>query len=199
MPLTVQLLDADSIPLKALLEPRQVTLETDSGAGSFDPATVTLSPTKLQAVSDFHPPVLRFGRPLTILARLDDIATAEAHFNVKAATTALVILAIFGGLLGGVARHVYRVGTPHMWPRRWKGRLEPGLAGNALGSALSGLVLFQVTDLGVLHSLELLESAHGNGTVAFVLGVVGGFAGVAVFEVLAERVLNRKVQEPASS
>ena len=44
VPLTVQLLDADSIPLKALREPHKVTLETDSRAGSFDPQTVTLSP-----------------------------------------------------------------------------------------------------------------------------------------------------------
>jgi hypothetical protein len=199
VPLTVRLLDADSIPLRALHEPLDVRLETDSGSGTFDPQILTFSPTKLQAVSLFHPPLLRFGGPLTILARLQDIDTAEAHFEIRAAIAALVCLALFGGFLGGVARHVYRVRTPNVWPRRWKGRLDPGLLGNALCSALSGLVLFQAIDFGLLHSLEAFDTVHGNGTMAFVLGVVGGFAGIAVFDALSDRVLHRRSQVQAPS
>ncbi|MPY90690.1 MAG: hypothetical protein GEU99_22560 [Luteitalea sp.] len=197
VPLQVQLLDADRLPLNAVTGSHVITLESASGSESFEPPSVTLSSTKPKGSAELHLPSVRLGGALRILARWEDVDTAEVELNVMAAVWVLLFLATFGGFLGGLARHVYRVGTPHIWPQFINGRLEPGLLGNALFSALSGLVLFQAIELGILHSLDQLQHVHGSATLAFVLGVTGGFAGVVVFEVLTSRVLPAKAQAQA--
>src|SRR5262249_28104747 len=126
------------------------------------------------------------------LASLPDIDVATADYDVAAAVLALLTLAAVGGFLGGVARHLYRDGTAHVWPRRLKRRVEPGLIVNALLSAFAGLVLYQAVDAGLLHNVQLLEKADGSVALAFVLGVTGGFAGVLVFEALTGSVLPEK-------
>lgn len=194
VPLEVQLLDRDGVPLQALDGPRVIELESDSGAQQFEPQRITLSPAKLRGDASLHLPGMRLGGTLKVFARSENVAHGEALLHVRAAAWALLLMAATGGFLGGLARHVYRVKTPHIWPRRTRGRLEAGLLGNALFSALSGVVLFQAIELGVMPVLASRAAAHGSATLAFVLGVAGGFAGVVVFEALTERLLPGKAQ-----
>ncbi|MGH9162264.1 MAG: hypothetical protein ACRD2X_20040 [Vicinamibacteraceae bacterium] len=199
VPLEVQLLDRDGLPLQALDRPHLIEIESDSGSQRVEPQRITLSATRLQGSSRLYLPRLRLGGTVKVFARSENVAHGEAQLQVVAAAWALLVLAWLGGFLGGLARHIYRVRTPHIWPRRLKGRLEPGLIGNALFSALSGVVLFQAIDLGIFHALDQLGQAHGNATLAFVLGVAGGFAGVVVFEALTDRLLPGKTQVQPSN
>jgi hypothetical protein len=199
VPLEVQLLDRDGLPLQALDGPRVIDLESDSGAERFEPRRITLSPTKLRGDARLHLPRMRLGGTLKVFARSDNVAHGEAHLDVMAAAWALLLFAALGGFLGGLARHVYRVKTPHIWPRRTRGRLAPGLLVNALFSTLSGVVLFQAIELGIFHSVDQLGHGHGSATLGFVLGVVGGFAGVVVFEALTDRLLPGKTQMQLSN
>jgi hypothetical protein len=199
VPLEIQLLDRDGVPLQALDGPRLIDFESDSGSQHFEPQRITLSSTKLQGGARLHLPRVRFGGTLKVFARSENIAYGESRLEVAPAQGALLLLAVLGGFLGGLARHVYRVRTAQIWPKRVKGRLEPGLVGNALFSALSGVVLFQAIELGILHSLDRLGDAHGSATLAFVLGVAGGFAGVVVFEAVTDQLLPGKTQVQPSN
>jgi hypothetical protein len=115
--------------------------------------------------------------------------------NVVTAASLLVFFAGLGGVLGGLARHVYRVRSPILWPHRRHGHLEPGLVGNAAFSILFGVVHFQAAELG-FHTFEWTGSFE-NGTCAFFLGVLGGFSGVLVLERLVKTGLGRARPEAA--
>jgi hypothetical protein len=200
VPLSLQLRDKDLIPLDVLGEPREIKLESAAGSSwTFEPSTVRLSGTSAAGTSKLQLPWFRFGRDLKILAEGDALKTGEADVRVMATEFALIVLALLGGFCGGLARHVYVVRTPHIMPGRIRGRLDPGLVGNALFSALSGLVLFKAIDLGIVHFLVGSEGIHDTAAMGFVLGVTGGFAGVLVFETLIERVVPAKARLEVSS
>jgi hypothetical protein len=112
---------------------------------------------------------------------------------VSATEIALLVLAVFGGFLGGVARHVSIVGTPNILPRCKSGRIDPGLVGNALMSALCGVVLFKAIDVGLVHGMLGMPDVHDTAALGFVLGAAGGFAGVLVFEALIDHLLPKSV------
>jgi hypothetical protein len=194
IPLNLHLLDKDDIQLEDVAEPRRIQLESAGGSSTkFEPPTVTLSGTQAEGTSNLRLPGFRFGRDLKVLAEGEALTTGVAEITVAASHIAVLLIAILGGFLGGVSRHVYVVGTPRMLPRRMKDRLDPGLVGNALLSALSGVVVFLAIDLGILRGVLSLEAVHDTAALGFVLGVAGGFAGVRAFEAITERILSRKM------
>jgi hypothetical protein len=194
VPLNVVLLDKDGIPLEELAEPRDIKLASASGSSAdFEPPTITLSRGHAGGTSYLHLPWLRFGRDLKVLAEEQTLKTGEAAITVTATELALLLVAILAGFLGGVARHVYLVRTANLLPTRTRGRIDPGLIGNALLSALCGVVLFKAIDLSILHGVDRLAAVHDTAALGFVLGAAGGFAGILVFEALVERLLSKKV------
>jgi hypothetical protein len=64
--------------------------------------------------------------------------------------------------------------------------LEPGRVGNAFFGILFGLVLYQAVELGLVVVRQVTPEAW---TLAFFLGVLGGFGGILVLERLIDRVL----------
>jgi hypothetical protein len=194
VPLNFHLLDKDGIALQDLAESHEIRLQSaDASSDAFEPATVTLSGAQPHGTSNLRLPWLHFGRDLKVLAGGDALATGVAEVAIIATELAVLLMAMIGGFLGGISRHVYLVGTPYLLPRRTKNRLDPGLVGNALLSALAGVVIFLAVDLGILHGVLGLEDVHDTAALGFVLGVAGGFAGARAFEVLTERVLLRKM------
>ena len=190
----VGLRDKDLIPLEVLAAPYDVRFASDAGSSwGFEPSTVRLTATSAAGTSKLHVPWFRFGRDLQIVAEADALRPAQVSLKVMATEVALIALALLGGFCGGLARHVYVVRSPRILPSRMTDRLEPGLVGNALFSALSGLVLFKGIDLGIVHLVAGGDAAHESAALGFVLGVVGGYAGVLVFETIAKRVVRANV------
>lgn len=200
VPLNLLLLDKDGIPLEELAEPRDIKLASASGSSAeFEPQRITLSGGHAGGTANLHLPWFRFGRDLKVLAEEQTLKPGEAAITVTATELALLLVAILAGFLGGVARHVYIVRTANMLPTRTRGRIDPGLVGNALLSALCGAVLFKAIDLSVLHGVARLAEVHDTAALGFVLGAAGGFAGILVFETLIERLLSKKVAAEVSS
>ena len=107
LPLNFYLLDTDGIPLKDLAEPREIRLTSAGGSFTeFDPPTVTLSGTHARGTSNLRLPGFRLGRDLKVLAEGEALETGVAGVIVTATRIAVLLIALVGGLLGGVSRHV---------------------------------------------------------------------------------------------
>ena len=106
----------------------------------------------------------------------------------------LVAFALFGGLVGGVVRHIpndYRL--QRILPR-WTGEYwDLGFIGRLFGSIVGGLILYLTIKFGIyrLMGSPALPDAMDLGTrlVAFFFGVVGGFAGIYVLSRLVSWLL----------
>ena len=99
----------------------------------------------------------------------------------------LTIFALFGGLLGGIARQLHvdkrfsRI-VPHWTGKYW----DMGCIGRLAGSVISALFLYWAFKLGVSQAFgaPVLPAAFDLGTkiAAFFLGGIGGFAGTVILE-----------------
>lgn len=164
----------------ARLSRGQLKLDPDSPTGHVE---VRLAP-------------IRLGGELQLVARdkTNHLSPGKASLQVAATLLALLFIASGGGFLGGLARHVYHVRSSDLLPKRVRGELRPGLVVNGLFGILFGVVFFLSIHLGILPAWEpaILSEIVTRETSAFgfVLGVVGGFAGVLVLERLARHLLN---------
>lgn len=109
----------------------------------------------------------------------------------------LLIAAAFGGILGGLVR-LYRSGVRRIRSRIVNGKLELGLLARGLFGSVFGVMLFLSVKFGVVIVFDFLEQSGGfytgTRTFAFFMGVVGGFGGAHVLEVLLARILREDKQ-----
>ncbi|HXK09357.1 MAG TPA: hypothetical protein VMT70_06930 [Vicinamibacteria bacterium] len=200
LPLTVRLGDQQGVEIDAIDHVHRIDLRSATKSRvTFDPPGVTLAPKKASAHAHLDLSGVATGSELVVLAEdgEHDLEPGLSRVKVTLAGYVLVLLAALGGALGGLARHVFRVGTPILWPTRVDGRLEPGAVGNVLSGALFGLFLFQAASLGLLTVASL--NVGDNRTLAFFLGVMGGVGGILVVEGMVRRLLPEPKGEPVAA
>ena len=106
----------------------------------------------------------------------------------------LVLFALLGGLIGGVARQIHKHKNLGRIRPRWTGRhRDLGFSGRILGSLISALFLYLTFKLGLSQAFgsPALPAALdlGTRTVAFFFGGIGGFAGTVVLDNLTKWLL----------
>jgi hypothetical protein len=192
LPLTVRLGDQQGLRINTVDRAHKIGLRsaTDRPARFTPTGEVVLSPTKPAAHAHLDLQGVPTGTDLVVLAEdgEGDLEPGSATVKVSVANYVLLLLAGFGGVLGGLARHMYRVGTPALWPARIDGRLEPGALGNGVSGIVFGVMLFQAAQLGFLYAAQA-DGSFENRTLAFFLGVMGGVAGILVGERLIDKIL----------
>ena len=129
-----------------------------------------------------------------INAHSEGINSGSLEVQLVTALYWLVTFALLGGLIGGVVRHFSKDGyrLPRILPC-WTGECwDLGLVGKLAVSIVGGLIMYLIVKLGfyrVIGSLPLPEAlAVGTKLVAFFFGVVGGYAGILVFDRLGKLV-----------
>ncbi len=180
-PVTVRLVDASGT-LQAADWDREIKLSATSGR--FEPARVLVPKDREEAMVTYYSPDSLGADTLRADGRL--LAAGERQVEVVASATVLFLFAALGGVLGGAARYVYKVQSLALLPRRVKGRLEPGLLGNGLFSALVGIVAFQAGQFGAHNPGWDVKGIPDSGAFGFFLGVLGGFAGVLALDRFVE-------------
>jgi hypothetical protein len=202
MLLSLRLVDQDRTPLTTLSGTWHVGLSslTDPTALTFDPDSVALSPER--AVG--HSTLLLRQRPAANEVRVvaQDLAGVLEAGDLAVTVIGrgmagiLILFAGLGGVVGGVARDVYRRQTDSLLPSWSAGYLHLGLVGNALFSSVFGYMLFQAADLGLVVISKGDSPITDAGTVAFFFGVLGGVGGIVVLDRLLDRVFpGRKTGE----
>lgn len=189
---TLRLVDAAGSPQAADWD-RDIRLFAQRGR--FVPERVRIPRDADEAQVTYRSP--KDSGPESIRAESRGLGSEQVPVEVLVSGPALVLWALFGGVLGGLARHVYRVQTPVVLPRRVRGRLEPGLVGNGLFSALFGLVFFQAVEFSIHNPAWPAGGFPENRALAFFLGVLGGFAGVLALDRFVNFVLPAP-REPAA-
>ncbi len=199
LPLAVRVADQDGIKIRTLATAHEIEVvsASDDSTVSFDPRPIfTLAPGHAAQQITVGLRSLPPGGELHLLARdkEGDLATGFATLLLQSplpvvSAVLLVFLAGLGGTCGGLVRHVYKVGSPNLWPQRGTdGQLQPGLVLNTISGALFGVVLFQAFDFGLVQ-LGLATGRPESPGIAFFFGVLGGFGGVYVLERLVDGVL----------
>jgi hypothetical protein len=197
LPVHLVLVDKDGIALRDLDEPRQITLRSAGRSTEFKPATVTLSGNDAQCTSNVHLPWFRFGREMKVLAEGEKLLTGEADVTVTATEFAMILVAIVGGLVGGLGRHVYVVQTAPVPARRTRKRLgsvllDPVLLRKVFLGVLAGVIVFLAADYGITHNFRGVD--HGSPWFGLFLAVVGGFGGGQALDAVTELVLKLKAR-----
>jgi hypothetical protein len=193
VPISVQLADEGGFPI-ALGADREwrirLTSAADSALVDFEPQSLVLARDRPSAQS-----VLRFKQsPRTSeikLLALDEqnhsLRTGQKIITIQppivTAAYWLLLAAVFGGAVGGLARQLHKADRVQRIMPKWTGRYwELGLIGRISGSVVSGLFLYWTIKLGLARvTLDL-----GTATVAFFFGGIGGFAGLVVLDRLVE-------------
>lgn len=187
---TVQFLLKDQ-PREAATEfQRQV--EFDSDRGSFEPDKVIVNKGETSASSVFvgH----QLGQANLHISTLG-VDVVERPVLISVALGQLVLIALAAGTIGGLVRFFYyREQSWDILPQKTSRGWNPGLVGNAAFSGVFGVVMLLMVRYGLVQ-LALEQQNLGASTVslvhttggAFLLGIAGGFAGVAVLELLAKR------------
>jgi hypothetical protein len=95
----------------------------------------------------------------------------------------LVLMALLGGVMGGLARQLHKGHRLEKILPRWTGKdWDLGLVGRISGSVVSGLFLYWTMKFGLARvTLDL-----GTAPVATFFGGIGGFAGLVVLDRLVE-------------
>jgi NAD(P)-dependent dehydrogenase (short-subunit alcohol dehydrogenase family) len=101
----------------------------------------------------------------------------------------LTIFALLGGLAGGIGRQLKADKKfSHILPHRTRKKWDMGCVGRLAGSVLSAFFLYWAFKLGLSQAFgsPVLPVSLDLGTriVAFLFGGIGGFAGIAVLELL---------------
>ena len=202
LPLAIRLVGEDGAPLRALAGAHHIDLKSRTKNWQFD-KRIILSPENPIANQVLEIPRFRLGATLNLLASdsTGSLTGDTMDLQVVAARSAVLLLAMFAGMLGSLTRFFYRDRNLHMYPRVVHGRMEHGLLVNGAFGALFGVVLLQAGDVGLLH-MVVRNADHEELRIAFLLGVAGGFAGVRVFDRLSklglQLVPRRRVPSPSN-
>jgi hypothetical protein len=181
----VQLVDKDDKPRRADQD-RKITLSASSGA--FNPAQVTIARGQDRATAQYVP--ANATGKVVIKAESEGLKDGLLETVLTIPPYWLVLAALFGGLIGGIVRHIPKDYKLERILPRWAGTYwELGLVGKIVGSLVGGLFLYLMVKFGIyrLMGSPALPAALDIGTrlVAFFFGGIGGFAGTVVLERLA--------------
>jgi hypothetical protein len=196
--LTLELLDKDG---NLVSTDRDRTINLTASHGTLSPALVTIP--KGQSVAKVRYVASGSAAKAVINANSEGIGAASLQVPLLIALYWLVIVALVGGLVGGVIRHTSKNGykLPRILPC-WTGDCwDLGLVGKLAVSIVGGLIMYLIVKLGfyrVIGSLPLPEALDiGTKLVAFFFGVIGGFAGIYLFDWILSKFLPGAHQEPA--
>jgi hypothetical protein len=193
VPLSVQLADEGGFPI-ALGADREwrirLTSAADSALVDFEPQSLVLTRDRPSAQSVLHFKRSPKASEIKLLA-LDEqnhsLRTGQKIITIQPpiviAAYWLLLAAVFGGAVGGLARQLHKADRVQRIMPKWTGRYwDLGLIGRISGSVVSGLFLYWTIKLGLARvTLDL-----GTATVAFFFGGIGGFAGLVVLDRLVE-------------
>jgi hypothetical protein len=193
LPLTVSLEDSEHATITALDRAHMIELRSSNGV-SFDRKRLQLSPAKPVGHATARFGLLSWGEAQLVAADVEnDLGWGSAMVSVHIAASMLVLCAGLSGAFGALSRHVYQVRTTRLLPAWDKGRVKLGLVGHTVFGIGFGEVLYQAGRVGLLHpALVPGGGTPEDGTVlalALLLGVLGGFGGVAILGRLTERIL----------
>jgi hypothetical protein len=165
--------------------PRRVRFFSDDG--SFDPMELTVERGATYASSKFVGRKPGHAKLYISTFGVDSKADDPVIVLIVMALSQLVPIAFASGMIGGLARFFYyHEQLWNVWPQKTSNGWNPGVVGNAVFCGVFGVVLLLMAQAGLVQSLlnvELVYSSSG----AFLLGITGGFIGVVLLEVLAER------------
>jgi hypothetical protein len=188
IPVTALLLKKDRDQEAATEFRRIVTFHADMG--KFEPESVIVESGGTEARTIFVSDSAGQRPEIRVSTRGVDIFSARVL--VVTALWVMVLSALGAGVIGGLARFFYYSGVSwDILPRKSGKTWNPGLAGNAAFCGVFGAVAF----LMAVYSLHPLDPSHGASASslvhtsqgAFLLGIAGGFIGVGILEILANK------------
>lgn len=128
----------------------------------------------------------------TVKAESSGLEVGTWKIMVVTPTYMLLLAAGFGGILGGLVR-LYQAGVRRIRARIVKGKLELGLLGRGLFSSVFGVMLFLAVKFGVVLVFDFFEQSGGfyagTKTFALFMGILGGFGGAHILELLLARII----------
>jgi hypothetical protein len=200
VPLTLNRGDPTTVKAQFLLKGQEREAHTEfprkvqffSNGGKFEQEEVMVEKDAAYASSVFVGHELG---PAEIRVSTPGVDIAQITVLLVVSLGQLVAIALASGSIGGLARFFYyREQSWGIWPQKTRLGWHPGAVGNAAFSGVFGVVMLLMTHYGLIqlpleseHLKKLSASLiHTNGG-AFLLGIAGGFIGVAVLELLAKR------------
>ncbi len=168
---------------------RTVTFHADSG--KFDPESVVVESGATEANTVFVAQQSGVRPAIRVSTRGVDVFSIQLF--VVTALWILVLVALGGGMIGGLARFFYYSGESwDILPRKTGDCWNPGLVGNAVFCAVFGVVALLMAEyslhpLDPEHSLAFTDSLLHTTSGAFLQGIAGGFTGVGILELLADK------------
>ncbi|HJQ27015.1 MAG TPA: hypothetical protein VKA60_24215 [Blastocatellia bacterium] len=198
-PLKISLKDADGEAITSLVGDWSINLETfpaDPKIAEFDPPGIELS--KDRPSADLFLKVKDFSdtRPITLIARHNKLYATKSLLIHGASFLLLAVFAGLGGILGGMARDLYKAGVRYILPKKVRGQWVPGLVGNIVFSIFFGIFCLQLGKLGI-YKTPIDNYIAATPTFAFCMGVVGGYGGIIILDWALHRLFPPKPTPPA--
>jgi hypothetical protein len=197
---TVELLDVND---RLVSTDKERTVNLTATSGVFTPNPLIIPSGKNMAKVRYT--TSGSAAKAQINATSEGIKSFALEVGLVTALYWLVIFALLGGLIGGVIRHISKNGyrLPRILPC-WTGDCwDLGLVGKLAVSIVGGLIMYLLVKFGlyqVMASLPLPEALEsGTKLVAFFFGVIGGFAGIYLFDWVLSKLLPGVQQQAASA
>lgn len=189
----VRFADKEGKP-KAADGPRKINLTMESVDVGVETGVLTPIPLEVKKGDDHA--VVKYRSPGSVgrfVLSASSSGLENSQYQIRAVTAIkwLVLIALFGGAVGGVARQLKRdLKRKRPLTRRSRRSLLLALK-RILGSMVSGLFLYLAYKLGLAQfsGLPALPLDLEGKLIAFFLSGLGGFAGLVVMHQLAARFL----------
>jgi hypothetical protein len=189
IPVTALFLKKDRDQEAATEFRRTVTFHADQG--KFDPESVMVESGGTEANTMFVGQQPGQRPEIRVSTRGVDVFTTQ--LLVVTALWVLVLYALGGGVIGGLARFFYYTGESwDIMPKKTGNSWNPGLAGNAAFCGVFGVVALLMAEyslhpLDPEHHLAFTNNLVHTSPGAFLQGIAGGFVGVGILEMLADK------------
>ena len=181
---TVQLAKQDGSHCEADLD-RTIDLSTD--AGTFAKPQLIIPRGQRQGSIKFTAP--NETGTYTLTAFSSDMEKFSFPVTVVYPGYLLILLSLFGSIVGGLARHLQDTSCKWIAPQLFYRKWDVGLPGWLFGSLVGGLFFYWAIKLGfasALSSPALPGNVDlGSKTIAFFFGGIGGFTGTIILDLLA--------------
>lgn len=187
----VQLLDKHERPVST--DKERTVIVTASDGGTISPSPVVIP--KGQSVKRVRYVASGSAGRAVINVSSEGIDGQTVPLKLEIALSLLVIVALASGLVGGLIRQISKNGykLPRILPC-WTGDCwDLGLVGHLTVSIVGGLIFYLFAKFGLyrlIGSVSLPEALDsGTKLMAFFFGVVGGFAGISLFNWLVAKLM----------
>lgn len=179
---TISLVDKDGTHLAADWN-RKIDLSIVGGG--LDKTELIIPQGAQQAVVKYTSPDA-IGR-YTLTAGSSGLEQSTHTISVVHPPYWLVLMAVFGGVIGGITRMLHKSGRFERFIPHWTGESwNLGSTGHIAGSMISGVILYWALQLGLWPALGFPRLPTGIdpgwSTVAVLFSFLGGFAGTQVLE-----------------